>query len=114
MTAWQTHSSTPNARCFIYITLWAFPDGSRRRDLNDPQALADTAAEIGLEHDDALAVVSDERYAQAVREVEHAWISRGVHGVPAMIFDKRYLLTGAQGVENYASVLRQVVDRRAA
>ena len=87
---------------------------THRRDLNDPQVLADTAAEIGLEHDDALAVVSDERYAQAVREIEHAWISRGVHGVPAMIFDKRYLLTGAQGVDNYASVLRQVVDRRAA
>ncbi len=87
---------------------------THRRDLNDAQILAVTAAEIGFDHDDALAVLSDERYTQAVREAEHAWVSRGIHGVPAIIFDERYLLTGAQGVENYTSVLRQVVDRRAA
>ena len=33
---------------------------------------------------------------------------------PAMVFDQKYLLTGAQGVENYARVLEQVDGELAA
>lgn len=85
-----------------------------RRDLNDPQVLADCAAEIGLDRNTALAFLEDGRYAQQVRDAEHLWLARGIQGVPAVIFEKRYLLSGAQGVENYAAALRQTADRRAA
>ncbi|MEQ8824843.1 MAG: DsbA family oxidoreductase [Filomicrobium sp.] len=85
-----------------------------RRDLNDPQVLANAAAEIGLDHDQTLDVILSERYAQIVRDTEKQWIMRDIHGVPAMIFAERYLLSGAQGVENYKLVLQQVLNDQAA
>ncbi len=87
---------------------------SHRRDVNDPQVLADEAAAIGLDRDEALAVLDDGRFADEVRADEQLWTSRGVNGVPAMIFNRRYLVTGAQGVDNYVSVMQQVSQENAA
>lgn len=87
---------------------------THRLDLNDREVLAAQAAGIGLDQTEALAVVENGRYAEKVRAEENAWIVRGIQGVPAMIFDERFLLTGAQGVENYASALRQIAAEQAA
>ena len=37
-----------------------------------------------------------------------------VRGVPAMVFERRHLVTGAQGEENYASILKQLAAGKAA
>lgn len=87
---------------------------TERRDLNDPQVLADAAARVGLDRDEALAVLADGRFADAVREEERFWTARGVTGVPAVVFDRRHLLVGAQGVENYTRVLEALAAERAA
>ena len=85
-----------------------------RRNINDVRVLADEAGAIGLDRDEALAVLDEGRYAHEVREKEHTWTSKGIHGVPAMVFNDRYLVSGAQGVESYVSILRQLVEGRAA
>lgn len=85
-----------------------------RRDLNDAQVLADCASEIGLDRNESLEVLEDGRYAPQVRDAERMWLERGIHGVPAVIFEKRHLASGAQGVENYAAALRQIHAQRAA
>lgn len=36
----------------------------------------------------------------------------GISGVPSMIFEGKYLITGAQGAENYAQLLRKVLEER--
>jgi predicted DsbA family dithiol-disulfide isomerase len=58
--------------------------------------------------------LADGRYAQAVRQDEQFWISRGIEGVPAMIFDEKYLVVGAQGVDNYRSILEKIAGAYAA
>ncbi|MBS7661703.1 DsbA family oxidoreductase [Pseudomonas lalucatii] len=83
---------------------------TQRRNLSDPAVLADVAAEVGLERGDALAVLADQRFAADVRAAEHAWLSQGIRGVPAMIFNRRHLVTGAQGVENYRRILAQLAE----
>jgi predicted DsbA family dithiol-disulfide isomerase len=85
-----------------------------RFDLNDSAVLAEVAAGIGFDGDEALAVLADGRYAQAVRQDEQFWISRGIEGVPAMIFDEKYLVVGAQGVDNYRSILEKIAGAYAA
>jgi len=87
---------------------------TERRDVNDPQVLADVAAGIGLDRAEALAVLADGRFAEDVRTREQFWTSHGIQGVPAMIFDKHYLVSGAQGVENYRAFLAQVAEEKAA
>ena len=68
---------------------------SHQSDINDPQVLAGEAAAIGLDREDARAVLDSGRFAEQVRADEQSWTSRGVQGVPAMVFNRRYLLTGA-------------------
>lgn len=87
---------------------------AERLDLNDPAVLARVAALIGLDGDEALAVLTDGRYAEDVRQDEQFWISRGIEGVPAMIFDEKYLVVGAQGVDNYRSILEKIAGAHAA
>ena len=87
---------------------------TRREDLNDPEVLADVAASVGLDRVAASAMLQSSDRAAAVREKEEFWTARGVTGVPAMIFDSQHLVTGAQGEENYARILRQLAAQPAA
>lgn len=81
---------------------------TRREDLNNVDVLADGAASIGLDRNTALTMLDSGARAESVRDKERFWTSRGVTGVPAMIFNRQHLVTGAQGEENYANILKQL------
>jgi predicted DsbA family dithiol-disulfide isomerase len=83
---------------------------TNRRNLSDDSVLADVAADVGLDRAAALAVLEDQRFAAEVRTAENTWINQGISGVPAMIFNRRHLVTGAQGVENYTRILQQLAE----
>ena len=85
-----------------------------RRDINDPDVLVEIAGEIGLDKQRAKQVLAGETYARSVRDEEQSWISKGISGVPAMIFDQTHLVSGAQGTENYVAILRHILTNRAA
>lgn len=78
------------------------------RNLSDDAVLADVAAEIGLQRNEALAVLVDQRFAANVREAEQVWVNQGIQGVPAVVFNRRHLVSGAQGVDNFTSILHQL------
>lgn len=80
------------------------------RNIDDLEVLVAVASECELDANEARRVLEDERYADVVRERERFWIDRGIRGVPAMVFDERHLLSGAQGVERYAAVLEQLTE----
>lgn len=82
-----------------------FTDG---RNLSDKTVLADIAAEVGLDRSEALAVLEDQRFAKEVRAEERHWQQQGIQSVPAIIFNERYLVSGAQGVDNYVGILEQL------
>jgi predicted DsbA family dithiol-disulfide isomerase len=78
------------------------------RNLSDDAVLVDIAAEIGLDRDEATAVLADQRFASTVRQEQQFWTQQGISGVPAVVFDRQHLVTGAQGVENFKSILAQI------
>ena len=80
------------------------------KNLSDDKVLADIAAGIGLPHDQALAVLHDQRFANDVRAAEKFWVDAGIRGVPAVVFNRRHLVTGAQGTENYQQILAQLAN----
>jgi predicted DsbA family dithiol-disulfide isomerase len=86
-----------------------FTDG---RNLSNDAVLADVAAEIGLDRCEALAVLADQRFATAVRKAEQYWQNQGIQSVPAIIFNHRHLVSGAQGVENFTSILAQLAAQQ--
>ncbi len=83
-----------------------------RRNLSDPEVLAEVAAEVGLNRREAEQVLADQRFASDVRAAQNFWLGHGIRGVPAMIFDRQHLVTGAQGVENYARILAELTGTR--
>ena len=87
---------------------------THRKNINDPEVLVRTAGEIGLDRDEAARVLTAAEFADEVRDDEKFWISKGIGGVPAVIFDQAYLVTGAQGVSNYAAILQHIAGHRAA
>ena len=86
-----------------------FTDG---RDLSSNAVLADIATELGLDRDEAMAVLDDQRFATEVRAAEQHWQQQGITSVPAMVFNERYLVSGAQGVDNYKSILQQLKEEQ--
>ena len=76
-------------------------------NLADHTALADLAAEAGLDRDEALAVLARGDHAEDVRADEERGHDSGVTGVPTFVFADRYAVAGAQPVEVYARMLRR-------
>ncbi|WP_201617925.1 DsbA family protein [Psychrobacter urativorans] len=83
---------------------------TNNRNLSEKSVLADIAAEIGLDRAEALAILDDQRFAKEVREAEQHWREQGIQSVPSVVFNDRHLVSGAQGVENYISILQQLAD----
>jgi predicted DsbA family dithiol-disulfide isomerase len=83
------------------------------RDLSDDAVLVDIAVEIGLDRAEAAVVLADQRFAAEVREEQKFWTGQGISGVPAMVFDRQHLVTGAQGVDNYQNILNQLQEMHA-
>lgn len=80
-----------------------------QRDVSDDNTLLAAALSAELDSEQAIQVLQDEPYALDVRARQKHWVDQGVTGVPAMVFCEKYLVTGAQGVDNYNSVIDEVL-----
>ncbi|MEO0764750.1 MAG: DsbA family oxidoreductase [Pseudomonadota bacterium] len=87
---------------------------TEQRDISDHQVLLDVAGSVGMVRDDAAQVLQSGALVAAVREKQAFWTGRGISGVPSMIFAQKYLVTGAQGADSYAQILRQAAQDAAA
>lgn len=87
---------------------------TRRENLVDIDVLANVAETIGLDGAAARAMLESGEKADLVRQKQQFWTSRGIQGVPAMVFRQRHLATGAQGEDNYAKILQHLDQNEAA
>ena len=77
------------------------------QDISDLDELASIAESVGLAREPFLAALDDESHRSAMMsDVEQAHLY-GLQGVPALIFDNKYLVSGAQPYP----VLEQVVQK---
>jgi predicted DsbA family dithiol-disulfide isomerase len=74
----------------------------------DHPSLAGFAADVGLDRDEALAVLAGDQYAEDVQADEEVAQALGVTGVPFFVIDRRYGISGAQPAETIEQVLEQV------
>lgn len=85
-----------------------------QRDVSDVGVLLDVAHSVGLERAAVADMLDSGARADSVREKQAFWTTRGISGVPSMIFGGKYLVTGAQGAENYAQILHKLRQEVAA
>lgn len=109
------------------LLAWAAPSGRQQalkralfeayftlgQNLAEPDVLAAAAEKASLDGAEARIVLASDRYADEVRQEEYLWQSRGIQGVPAFIFDGKYLVSGAQPPETFEQIVRQVAAQAA-
>lgn len=83
---------------------------TRGENVSDPAVLLEAVRRAGLDAAEAAAVLEDARFAAAVRSRQETWRDRGVHGVPAILFQGRLLLSGAQPKEVFLQVLEDLIE----
>ncbi|MCF8471644.1 MAG: DsbA family oxidoreductase [Sphingomonadaceae bacterium] len=85
-----------------------------RRDVSDVDVLCDIAAAQGMDRTVALAWINDAALTNSVRAEMAHWTDQNITGVPAIIFDQKYMVPGAQSAETFADVINKVLTKRAA
>jgi predicted DsbA family dithiol-disulfide isomerase len=86
-----------------------FTDG---RDPSDPEVLVGLAAGVGLDADRARSILGCDEYAAEVRDREQLYLRNGIHAVPAVILNDKYLVQGGQPVEAFERALAQVAAEK--
>jgi predicted DsbA family dithiol-disulfide isomerase len=82
-----------------------FTDG---KTMTDAGVLADAAVAAGLDRDKAVEVLGDGLYAAEVRAAEALWVSRGINGVPAVVVEGKWLISGGQPASVFEEALRKM------
>ena len=82
------------------------------RNPSDPEVLVELAASVGLDAHRARSILASDEYAQEVRTREQLYLQSGIHAVPAVILNDKYLVQGGQPVEAFERALAQVAAEK--
>jgi predicted DsbA family dithiol-disulfide isomerase len=83
-----------------------------QRDVGDAAVLLDVAEAQGMDRAIAAAWLADETLTQTVRNEQAQWIEQNITGVPAIIFDQKFMVPGAQSPETFADVISKILAKR--
>jgi predicted DsbA family dithiol-disulfide isomerase len=82
------------------------------RDVSDHATLIEIAGSVGLPAGRAREILASDTYAGEVRTVEQFFLQQGIQGVPAIIIDRKHLVSGGQPVEVFERALRQIAAEK--
>ncbi|MFY8018114.1 MAG: DsbA family oxidoreductase [Inhella sp.] len=77
-------------------------------DPANPELLMDRAELAGLPREMVQEVLQSGRFAAEVREAEGFWQNAGIRAVPAVVINRKHLISGGQPVEAFESALRDI------
>ena len=86
---------------------------SEGRNVSDREALLAIVAATGLDAERARTVLETDEYAAEVRDAEQFFQRNGITGVPAVIIDRKHLVSGGQPVEVFERALREIAAAKA-
>ena len=78
------------------------------RNPSDHGVLVDVASQAGLDPERAREVLESGRYADEVRERERHYGRQGIHAVPSVIVNDKYLIQGGQPTDVFEEALRKI------
>lgn len=82
----------------------------RAEQVSDSTILVQAAQEAGLDGPQAQAVLSGDTYALEVRAIEQEWQQAGIRSVPAVVVNRKYLISGGQPAEAFEEALRKMAQ----
>ena len=88
-----------------------FSDG---RNVSDHEVLVEIASSVGLDEKRSRDLLGTGLYAEEVRATEAEWQERFITGVPAFIFNKKFMVPGAQEADVFANIIENKLLQKAA
>lgn len=86
--------------CHAYFT-----EGKR---ISDEETLAELGSFLNLSKEAIFEALENEKYRNAVREDIAESRTLGINAVPAFIFERKFVVNGAQSVEKFLSALKNI------
>lgn len=81
------------------------------QNIHDLEVLADIADEVGLDRQAFLDSLESEPWMAEVQDdIDHAF-QYGIQGVPGMVFNDKYYISGAQTHEVLVDIVKQVEEK---
>ncbi|GAA5216837.1 DsbA family oxidoreductase [Corallincola platygyrae] len=77
-----------------------------RKEIDQNEVLVAEAVAVGLDEGECRALLSDGRFADAVRTEQVTWLNRGVHAVPTFVLNGERAISGAHEV----SAMQQMLE----
>ena len=93
-------------RALKWALLKAYHGQGRNPGAHD--VLLELAGAAGLDAERARVVLASKEFSNEVREAERFWQQAGIHAVPAVVINRRHLVSGGQPPEVFAQALRQI------
>tara|TARA_R110000824_G_scaffold149049_2_gene319118 strand:- start:985 stop:1644 length:660 start_codon:yes stop_codon:yes gene_type:complete len=84
------------------------------KNVSDHETLVAVALSVGLDETRARDLLSTDLYADEVRATEAEWQDRFITGVPAFIFNKKFMVPGAQEPDVFANIIENKLLKEAA
>ena len=106
--AGDTHGGEAQTRLKLALFTAYFQDNC---DVSDEEVLLDVVEQVGLDPEAGREILNDPDNEAEVRAHLDHWIEQGISGVPAIIFDGKYLVPGAQEAETFVNVIRKVCEK---
>jgi predicted DsbA family dithiol-disulfide isomerase len=103
---WAGEQGAEQQRALKHRLLQAYH--GQAQNVSDRALLARLAGEAGLDEEAAARVLAGDEYAAQVRARERFYTNAGVTGVPAVIIDDQYLISGGQPPEVFEEALRRI------
>lgn len=109
---WAGIEGAPGAQRTLKKALLAAYHGEGR-NIASVEVLLELAAQAGLPVERAREVLERGEFAEEVRQAERFWQGIGIHSVPAVIIDRKHLISGGQPSEVFERALRQIAAESA-
>lgn len=107
--AWALAAYGPDAQTRLKLALFQAHFG-HHRDIARPDVLVEIATQAGLDGEQALAALTDDRLVSRVVWEEDRAAQLNITAVPTMLMNERLLVSGARTPEVYIDAMRQALN----
>jgi predicted DsbA family dithiol-disulfide isomerase len=109
---WAGAEGTPGTQRALKNAMLTAYHGEGRNP-SAPDVLLELVAALGLDVDRAREVIDSDAFADEVRAAEEFWQKIGIHAVPAVVINRKHLISGGQPSAVFERALRELATEEA-
>jgi predicted DsbA family dithiol-disulfide isomerase len=112
MLRWAGAEGAPGMQRALKLAMLKAYHGEGRNP-SDPSVLLELVTDVGLDVDRAREVLETNAFADEVRAAEQFWQEIGIHAVPAVVINRKHLISGGQPSAVFERALRELATEQA-